>query len=168
MSTGMPSPYTAGGLRDFLRKTDLDGEGPFFGTDIWSMRHLFRLHDEQDRGRVITIRLQDFLNALDDDGEVDARDVGERFRRERLTPTLRQAILEDRYVRVDLDAHTTPTLLAAAFGDLARESEGFTPEQLTECMAVVFVTEKQSWFGREAIDHMHDVLEERLRAAAGR
>lgn len=168
MPTGLPSPYTAGGLGDFIRKTDLDGEGPFFGTDIWSMRHLLRLHDEQDRGRVITISLQDFLNALGDEGDANASDIGKRFRRERLAPALRQAILEDCYVRVDLDADTTPALLAAAFGDLARESEGFTPEQLTERMAAIFVTETRSWFGREAIDHMHDALEERLRAAAGR
>lgn len=168
MPTGMPSPYTAGGLQDFMRKTDLDGKGPFVGTDIWSMRHLFRLQDEEDRGRVITISLREFLDTLQEDEGIEPSIVGERFRKERLTPTLKQAISEDRYVRVDLDADTTPSLLEAVFGDIARDSEGFAPEQLTERMAAMFVTEKQTYFGRKAIDHMHKTLEARLRESLGR
>jgi hypothetical protein len=163
MPTGMPSPYTGGGLQDFMRKTNLDGEGPFVGTDIWSMRHMLRLHDEQGRGRVVKVSFREFLATLED--HIEAAPLGERFRKELLVPTLRQAIEEDRYVRVDLDVDTPPSMLEAVFGEIARDSEGFTPEQLTERLAVMFVSEKQTYFGRRAIDHLHDALETRLRAA---
>jgi hypothetical protein len=146
-----------------MRKTNLDGAGPFEGTDIWSIRHMFRLHDEQDRGRVVKISLRDFLSTLED--KLEAGTLGERFRKERLSPALTQAIAEDRYVRVDLDADTTPSFLEAAFGEIVRDSEGFTPEQLTERLAVMFGTEEQTYFGRKAVDHLHDALETRLRAA---
>jgi hypothetical protein len=58
--------------------------------------------------------------------------------------------------------------MEAVFGDIARESEGFTPEELTERIAaIMFVTNIRKHFGREAIDHMHRVLEARLRGALG-
>lgn len=163
MPTGLCSPYSGGGLQDFLRKTNLDGAGPFEGTDIWSMRHMFRLHDEQDRGRVVKISLREFLSTLE--GRLEVAALGERFRKECLSPTMRQAIAEDRYVRVDLDADTSPSFLEAVFGEIARSNEGFTPEELTERLAVMFVTEEQTYFGRKAVDHLHDALETRLRAA---
>jgi hypothetical protein len=150
-----------------MRKTNLDGAGRFEGTDIWSMRHMFRLQDEENRGRVIPVSLRDFLDTLQEHGEIEESLVGDLFRKEILAPVLRQAVSEDRYVRVDLDTATTPSaaLLKAVFGDLAKENEGFTPEQLTERLAAMFVSDKQTYFGRSAIDNLHNTLEARLRAA---
>ncbi|MCV9963875.1 hypothetical protein OIU34_18525 [Pararhizobium sp. BT-229] len=168
MPTGMPSPYTAGGLEDFMWKTGLDGGEPYVGSDIWSMRHLFRLQDERKRSRVITISLRDFCETPGPAKVSEGHFSGEQFRKDRLAPALRQAISTDRYVNVALDttAKPAPEFLAEVFGGIARESEGFTPEQLTERLSALFVTERQTYFGREAIDHLHMILEERLRAGS--
>ncbi|MCZ7861520.1 hypothetical protein O9X98_08920 [Agrobacterium salinitolerans] len=149
-------------------KTGLNGGEPYVGTDIWSMRHLFRLQDERKRGRVITISLREFCETPGPAKSSEGQFSGEQFRKTWLAPALRQAVLEDRYVNVALDtaANPSPEFLAEVFGGIALESEGFTADQLTERLSALFVTERQTYFGREAIDHLHVILKERLRSGS--
>nr|WP_250807492.1 STAS-like domain-containing protein [Neorhizobium tomejilense] len=167
MATGFPSPYTGGGLEDFMWKTGLDGGPPYVGSDIWSMRHLLRCTDEKQRGRAVTLHLTEYCVQPGPAKTTEGPFSGEEFRKTRLGPALREAINNDRYLQVLIDTKSRPTagFLDEAFGGLARESEGFTPHELTEHLSATNVTEESRWFGRDVIDYMHVALEARIRAA---
>lgn len=161
-----PIPYTGGGFADFLRRTDLDGKGEFYGTDIWSMRHLFREVDEGRRDRVTKLRVSDCIDGTGCGHCVESAGGGEIFLRNYLVPALSKAIGEDRYLVVVIDGTPLPSdeFLKLSFGGLAKAELGFSPEDLTERLSARFDSGDSRHFARTAIDHLHQALEGRLRA----